>query len=87
MLQICVADQWHASPCVPQVWAQKGADLELSSGVRVRHNSHPHAHLPPLLSVPFPGGLCIGRCHDEHGQSLYVPNWRWVGKAVCRTQD
>lgn len=68
-----VAGQWHASPCVPQVRAQEGADLELSSGGCVRHNSCLHPHLPPLLPVPLPGGLCSGRSHDEHSQSLYVP--------------
>lgn len=68
-----IAGQWHASPCAPQVRAQEGADLELSSGGCVWHNSCLHPYLPPLLPVPIPGGLCSGRCHDEHSQSLYVP--------------
>ena len=67
------AGQWHVSPCAPQVRAQEGADLELSSGGCVWHNSCLHPPLPPLLPVPLPGGLCSGRCHDEHSQSLYVP--------------
>lgn len=73
MTQILVAGQWHASPCVLQARAQEGADLELSSGGCVWHDSCLHPYLPPLLPVPFPGGLCSGRCHDEHSQSQYVP--------------
>ncbi|XP_038279382.1 solute carrier family 22 member 12 isoform X1 [Canis lupus familiaris] len=60
------------STIVAKVWAQAGADLELPSDGHVRHGGRLCPHLPRVLPVPLPGGLCRGRRHDEHRHSPYV---------------